>query len=286
MADLSDVETAILAVVARALYPAGTGAPSVVGAPARVYRGWPVAPALGPDLRAGAVNVAIYATNREKNTTRYPREWQPLQGPPAPTLTLTVAGDTITVAGTIATPQTVAVIVDGIVAFAYAVQPTDTQVTIATALAALIAADESGQWAGTTSAGAVITVPGASALIGRAGTFGTSIRELKRQIRDIVIHIWANRADLRDQVASVLDPALAAVENLSLPDGTTGRLLYVNSPHSDTVLREAAYLRNLVYSVEYPTTETRTDAAILAPTVAYAAGPAPVLTTPIIRITS
>ena len=41
MADQADVETALAAIVANALYPKGTAAPSAVGCTCRVYRGLP-----------------------------------------------------------------------------------------------------------------------------------------------------------------------------------------------------------------------------------------------------
>jgi hypothetical protein len=214
-------------------------------------------------LRSGAVNVSVYALNREEQVSRFQSGWRLLAGPPQPTLALTVSGTSVTIGGTVEVPQNVAIIVGGQAGYAYAVQAADTPTSIATALAALIVVD----WPGTTSSGPVVTVPGATFLIGRAGTFGVSIRELKRQRRDIQMSLWASTPSLRDQVAALLDPALAALEFLTLADGTAGRLLYVGSPHDDTVQKEVLYRRNLIYSVEYGTTETRDDAEILVPIV-------------------
>lgn len=263
MADLSDVENALVAVVAQVFYPNGTGQPSALGAPVRIYRGWPSKPELETDLRSGAVNVSVYALNRERSVTRFQNNWRLLSGPAEPTLTLTVSGNTVTVGGTVAVPQNAAVIVNGASGYSYALQETDTPTTIATALVSLINADNADAF----SSGPVITVPGAVSLVGRAGTFGNSLRELKRQRRDIQIALWASTPSLRDQVAILLDPALAAMEFIALADGTAGRMVYVGSPHDDTVQKEILYRRNLIYSVEYGTTQSRNDAAIIVPVV-------------------
>ena len=188
MADLSDVENALVAVIAQVFYPTGIGQPSVLGASVRIYRGWPSRPELESDLRTGVVNVSVYALSREEPVTRFQSDWRPLAGPSAPTLNLAASGNAVTVGGVVQTPQNVAIIVDGRAGYAYGVRAGDTPVSIATALAALIASD----WPGTTSTDAVVTVPGAETLAGRAGTFGVSIRELKRQRRDIQIALWAN----------------------------------------------------------------------------------------------
>jgi len=251
MADLSDVENALVSIIAQVFYPAGTGQPSALGAAVRIYRGWPSKPELEADLRAGAVNVSVYAQNRERVVTRFQNAWRLLTGPPTPTVTFSVSGQTVTIGGTVSVPQNAAVIVNGAAGYSYALQQTDTPTTIA---------------------GPVLTVPGAVSLVGRAGTFGTSLRELKRQRRDIQIALWANNPTLRDQVAILLDPALAAMEFIPLADGTAGRLVYVSSPHDDTVQKEILYRRNLIYSVEYGTTQTRSDAQIIVPVVDVSGG--------------
>jgi hypothetical protein len=41
-----------------------------------------------------------------------------------------------------------------------------------------------------------------------------------------------------------------------MPDGTQARLIYVNSPITDTTQKQNIYRRDLVYSCEYGTTVT------------------------------
>ena len=59
MADQADVETALAALVANALYPNGTSATSAIGNMCRIYRGFPAAPSLDVDLAAGVLNISI-----------------------------------------------------------------------------------------------------------------------------------------------------------------------------------------------------------------------------------
>ncbi|MEJ0047582.1 MAG: hypothetical protein WDN04_16740 [Rhodospirillales bacterium] len=60
MADVADVEAALIAAVLAALYPNGAGAPSATGSPARVFRGWPTTSLLTQDRAAGAVDISVF----------------------------------------------------------------------------------------------------------------------------------------------------------------------------------------------------------------------------------
>ena len=199
MADLADVEQVIVSTVTQLVYPNGTGAASVVGQPCKVYRGWPVPANLTADLKTAYVNISVFPLDMEQNVTRYNTDWQEL--PTYETnLTLTVSGNTITVAGTINCPQNVAVLVNS-QAFVYPLQSTDTPTSIATGLAALIGAPA-------TSSGPVVTVPGATTLTTRTGAVGDLIQEVRRQKKSFRITIWCNSPIIRDAVARVIDPRL------------------------------------------------------------------------------
>jgi hypothetical protein len=252
MADISDVQNTLVGMIAGALYPNGTGQPSAVGAGCRVGSGWPSKPQLEEDLTAGVVNVSVYPMSDERRTTRHLKSTQQIAHFD-PTVTLAVSGLTITIGGALPSPfhaQNVAVLMGGN-AFTYAVQPTDTLATIASALAALIGAT----YSGTTSSGASITLPaGAPQPTLRTGGFATVGREVKRQQRTIRICIWSPTPALRDAVAKVIDPFLADIEFLTLPDGYGGRLLYQRSDLVDLGEKANLYRRDLCYSVEYPTT--------------------------------
>ena len=96
MADQSDVETALVTAIAATLYPQGIGAPSIVPAPCRIYRGAPTAAALAADLAASVINATILPDAAgQENTTRYPDEPQ-LISAAVPDLSIHVAGQTAT----------------------------------------------------------------------------------------------------------------------------------------------------------------------------------------------
>ena len=92
MADISDVEAAILSLLTQTAYPNGTASPSAVldsgGNPHNVqlYRGWPVPDQLDIDMAAGTVDVSIFPTRVEQNVTRYFLDYEALLPFPAPTL--------------------------------------------------------------------------------------------------------------------------------------------------------------------------------------------------------
>ena len=260
MSDIIDVQNALVNAVAAAVYPNGTGAASVSSGPIIVYPGWPTASTLDTDLIAGKAHVSVYPTMIENNRTRYFKDWQPATLNTA-TLTAVLIGQVITIGGTIpsaSNPHIVAALVNG-KPYVYAVLPTDTLATVATALAGLIVVDV----AGTAAVGAVITLP-ASANITRVavGVTGTSIREIRRQERVFQITVWASSPSQRDLIGSALDVALAATEFLTMPDGYGARIIYRNSHVTDDLQKAKLYRRDFQYSVEYATTQVEVDTQI------------------------
>lgn len=137
MADQADVETALASLVANALYPNGTTAPSAIGSLCRIYRGFPAAPALDADLASGVLHVSVAAVaGRVKNVTRYPRSWVAVAPVPA-TLAVAVGNISATFSGKCAAGQLAGVAVAGGL-FPYAVQASDTPATVASNLAAAL----------------------------------------------------------------------------------------------------------------------------------------------------
>lgn len=259
MADLTDVSDALVALIAQTLYPNGTGQASATGVPAIVYPGWPQASQLDADLAAipagtGRIHVTVFPTKTERNTTRYPTTPQQ-QTVNAPTITLTVSGQQITLGGTVSTPQNVAILVDAS-AYAYAVQAGDTLSGIAAALA--------GQIPGASAVGAVITIPAGSVIrAARAGGSGTSLSELRRQQRVFHITVWADTPANRAAVAKLIDPMLAGLEFITLADGTGARIIYQSSCDDDMKQRANCYTRDLLYQIEYATTQQIDSTAVV-----------------------
>ncbi|QOR55280.1 MAG: hypothetical protein SHS37scaffold220_49 [Phage 67_12] len=260
MADLSDVTAALVTLVAGVVYPSGIGQPSVAATDTVIYEGWPNPQQLDADIGVGKCHVSIYPRPDERNTTRYSPTWQQASINTA-TLTLTVNGQTITLAGTIplaSNPTNLSVFANNL-PFVYAVLPGDTLATAATALAALIAVSIPG----TVAAGAVITLP-SSGLVEwvRVGVTGTSVRTVRSQERVIQIAIWADTPAHRNALAKAIDAALAVTTFLALPDGTGGRLTYKSTLPSDALQKTRLYRRDLLYTVDYATTQTETETQI------------------------
>ena len=75
MADISDVEAALVFKITGILYPNGTSQPSALPSAqaAEVFRGWPNSTSLATNLAANAVSISVYALpGHSRLTTRYP----------------------------------------------------------------------------------------------------------------------------------------------------------------------------------------------------------------------
>jgi hypothetical protein len=96
------------------------------------------------------------------------------------------------------------------------------------------------------------------------GAVGDVVQEVKRQKKGFKISAWCHDPLARDRVAAVIDPALAALTFISLPDGTSGRIRYERTHVIDAHQKAGIYRRDFQYSVEYATTASRKAAAVVA----------------------
>lgn len=259
MADLDDVSNALVALAEQVAYPDGTNEDSIIGQDIKIAAGWPVLDDLGSLLKSGGVFINVWPEENETNTTRHLDfdEWYVVQAPPAPTITLTVSGTNVVVGGTVTVPQNVAMIVDNKTA-AYAIQPSDTLTTIATAMASRLAL----LGITATSSGPTINLPNSRVVVGRVGTWGRTLRQLARQEKVFSLIIWAKDPITRGLVAAPLDIALKSRSFISLPDGSEGRLRYVRTVQLDRYEKHLCYRRDLCYTVEWATTEVSDDPQI------------------------
>ncbi|WP_297370428.1 hypothetical protein [Acidocella sp.] len=257
MADQADVETALAAIVATALYPNGTGAPSVTGDVCRIYRGAPNAPALDKDLAQGVAHVTVMAEGAAKNVTRFPRAWTEIAAVPE-TLTVMTAGLCVTFAGVGAAGQLAGLRIDGR-PYAYAVQANDTAATVASNMAAEL------RQAGliVTYAGATLTFPAASTVEARVVYGATALQEIRRQEQAFRVSLWCPSPALRDALAPVLDIALMAQGFIALADGSCARLRFTGGQTGDGAANATLYRRDLVYLAEYPTVLSQMTPAML-----------------------
>jgi hypothetical protein len=247
MADISDVEEAVAGTVTSVLYPAGSSLPSVIGVLCRVYRGWPNSATLNTDLSAGAVNVTVLSDNDSgRTTTRYLPEWQTQSLRPG--VVASSAGQTITISGNPAVGDVVGALIDGSV-YAYRIQAGDTTFLVAANLNQLIQENFP-----SIAEGFTITVPGATSVVVRVVCDNTTSFESRRQEKDVRIICWCPTPAIRDSVASAIDSAFDQLSFLMLSDSSNARIIYRNTASYDQAQNALLYRRDLVYTVEYPTT--------------------------------
>lgn len=248
MADQSDVETVLTQLVSAVIYPQGTNSPSILGVTCRIYRGWPNSAALNADLAANRVNITVFPDARhELNSTRWSTEYMPAT-PVAPTLTITMAGNSATFGGTANPGQLAGLLADNL-AVVHRTETGDTPALVAAILASYIRQQRIAQVSDCT-----VTVPGASLLIGRVVADQTVTEELRRQSQRFRISFWCPDPASRDTAASAVDAGLAAQDFIALPDGTSGRLRFVSSAVFDQSQDALLYRRDLLYAVDYSTT--------------------------------
>ena len=257
MADESDVEVALTNLASTALYPNGTGAASVPGPVCHVYRGWPNSAALDADLTAGNINVTVFAgAGAGRTTTRYAEQWGGVSAP-APTLTVSVSGASVTFGGSAATGQVTGILVDGC-SYAYRTQAGDTPELVAANLASLVRSNSIVSVAGST-----LTIAGAGDLIARVVADATAQREVRRQEKDFRISCWCPTPTTRDATATAIDLSLSTMFFILLSDGTSARLTYRGTSEFDQSQNAKLFRRDLMYGVEYPTVIAVSEPAML-----------------------
>ena len=273
MPDLAGVEHALVQTVATALF-GGMGysegsyvsfAPS--GSQVAVYRGWPTATVLDRDIAAGKSHVTVFIeSGMTQLISRYSPSW--VQGAYVePTLTATVAGQTVTLGGTASAGQVVGVQFGNgphKSGFAYRLTGTDTTATAAAALAAKVS--------GATVAGSVITLPTTAANPSAAVVSDqlASI-ELRRQTQGFRISCFCPSPLVRDAVAGAVDGAFALLLDASgnpsqfvtTATGEAIRVRYRSTYVIDATGKDAVWRRDLCFTAEYGTTLAQSQPSIL-----------------------
>lgn len=256
MADISDVEGALVEVLTGTVYPAGASQPSIVGSPCRIYRGWPNTPTLSSDLSNGVINITVVSDNDTgRTTTRYLPRYRATTAVPG--VLLTVNQGRIIVGGSPMPGDVAGALVDG-AAYSYRIHAGDTTAMVAEQLAAIIRAVRPAVVSGST-----ITLPGSYSLVSRCVADGVASLEVRRQEKDIRIIAWCPTPDSRDSICAAIDAALSQLPFLLLPDATSARLQYKNTMSYDQAQTALLYRRDLVFCVEYPTVGTFAQPAML-----------------------
>ncbi len=263
MADQSDVENALVSLVANAVYPAGSDAPSAVIGPNgpvlwRVYRGWPTSAVLDADLAQGIAHATVVpGTTPIRNTTRFARVWQ-VVAPVAASLSVTVEVGVAVFSGVCTVGQLVGAVVDGAI-FPYAVQASDSPATVASNLATLLRA---AGWI-VNYRGASLSVPAARLFAARVVSGATALQEIKRQQQQFQIALWCSDPLTRDAAAGLIDCALAAPQFITLADRSAAHLVFAGGLTRDQGANQTLYRRDFIYAAEYPTTLAEIEPAML-----------------------
>jgi hypothetical protein len=249
MADISDVEVALVNEAGAAIYPNGINQPPIGGYPCRITRGDVNAEALNTDLATGTVNITIRAMDKmARNTTRYFNTWQASATQGTPPFAVQMTGTVATFSGVGGAGAIAGARVRG-QAFVYATVAGDTPASVAAALAAQIA--------GASASGAVLTLPsdGGTPVVVVYDN-AQVITELRRQEQGFAVTVSANTPDARSIVAAALDTVFAGIDFLTLADGSGGRLRYHSTSIDDVPSRASLWKRTLIYTVEFGTTLT------------------------------
>lgn len=256
MADSSDVSNTIAGMIASTVYPNGTSEPSISGSTIKIYPGWPVPNILQEDINADGAHISIWALPAERKIgSELGRPYRVVEKGEPPMIA-TVDGLNITLSGAASVPTNVYFLIDG-VGYHYPVQTGDTLSSVATAMAIKIP--------GALSSGPVITLASAHSVTARTGGVGTAMRELRRQAKDFQITIWAPTPAMRVLIASVIDGMLSESSNISLGDGAPTMMLYTRQFDSDASENYLVYRRDLVYTVNYATTQSISAPQVVAP---------------------
>jgi hypothetical protein len=248
MADLSDVEAALVAAILQSAVLGNGGAcPVLGGSPMRVYRGSPPTTALTLDRKAGVVDVSVFPVpDATRNTTRW--------GPQTVTtglaagLSSSVTGQTAVFEGVAVAGELAGLLVNG-QPFVYRAAAGDSAELVAAALADLVRATQI-CWLQNAS----LTIPGAVTLVARTAGVASVLQEWARQAQDFKISVWAPSPQTRDAVCGALGAALAQIAFLTLADGSSGRLRYQKTASFDDDQVASVYRRDFVFEVEYGTT--------------------------------
>ncbi len=247
MANLSDVEDTLVSVVSGILYPNGASNPSVISSVDNIYiyAGWPRPADLEGDAKANNAHVTIFPQGQGRDTTRFRQNWHEQYIAPA-TIFTSLAGNVVTLTGSVSVPQSVMIVVNGI-GYAYQVLIADTLTSICEALALLIP--------NSTALGETLTINGAFSIIPRVTQIGRIVKEVKRQETVLSVITWTNARDKRTAIADVIEAELAVMERFVLPDNYFAALTYKGiQDHDELQKTYAIYRRDLIFRVEYATT--------------------------------
>jgi hypothetical protein len=256
MADITDVETAMVNIVAAAIYPNGTSQASIlppnisnVPASASIARGWPLPACLDADLPAGNAQITVFPLGGSASQTyQLLDQTYTIQAATVAT-TATLAGNTVTVSGQPATGEFLTLIIDDMVIVSQG------GTTTAAMLAALATEAQGKGYPGASATATTLTIPANYSLVMRQGGVGIQGKVIHRQKHSIMVTVWAPSDAVRTAAAIAADIALKEHIKITMPDTSQCILRYQRTMSSDQQEKAMIYRRDLIYEAEFATVE-------------------------------
>lgn len=215
------------------------------GVSVKIVPGFPIQQQLNLDVLAGNAQISVFPLHgSDRNVTRFPRIWQDFSYHPS-TLTATVVGNAVTIGGTITLPVSVLINFNK-GSYGYMVGSGDTLNLIAANLAALIP--------GASSLANVITIASVINLDAKIIRNGAALKESKRQIKLFYISVFTPDYDMRELLADAVDNVLGDIVRIDFPEGDEALITYKGLQEFDKFEQNIIYRRDLIYTIEYPTT--------------------------------
>jgi len=246
VADLADVEAALVTAIGSALEIVGNG-PNIGGSTLRIYRGWPTPAGLQADQLLGVTNISIFSVpGSTKNTTRWGLQSAILANEIS--LAALVEGNQVKLCGVPLIGTLTGVLADG-VPFVHL-----STVNESADVVAAILADKVRTLRPCALNFNCITIPGSHQLIARIAQSVTILQETQRQSQDIRVSVFSPTPSGRDQICGSLISSISQIGFILLSDGSSARIRFHSTASFDDAIEASIYRRDIVYNVEYGTT--------------------------------
>lgn len=254
MADIYDIENALVAAIAEGFGLGDDYAPTTfgtsnvtVGSPVvlSVGRGFPVSGDIEPAIKAGKAVITVFPEpNWSRPGLRRLGGVRIVAETPI-TINTSVSGASVTFSGT-GTPGQVVGLGWNHTGYALRLTASETSQEIAEAFAAMIS--------GATVLGSTVTLPTTATVFADVVGDSTAQEEIRRQHQCFKLTLWAPNHKVRDAIGAKLTQVMAGMRSLTLADGSiTGMPLYRGVIVEDQTQKNGVWKRSERYELEYAT---------------------------------
>ena len=255
MADVSEVSEFIAQRVAASLYPDGESETSLAGVPVKIYPGWPVPDVLQRDIEADAAHVTVWALPGERKvSTGLGRPFRTV-AKGKPSLQVNVNDSIITLSGEV-TADTNVQIALGSKAYRFHFPAGSELNRVRERLSEVLPR--------ASSVPGHIEVLSAGRITASVTTAGTVVRELRRQLKEFQVTVWAPTPVLRNRIGTLVDVTLSEQHHIDLSDHVPAQMLYARQSESDAGGNFHVYRRDLIFSVNFSLTQQSTASEVIA----------------------